>query len=161
MLAAMSTDQTRLERTYAAGPATVWELWTTAAGIERWWSPDGFTTEVRELDLRPGGALVHAMTASAPEMVEFTTSAGLPLTSVATKTFTEVEEPTRLAYTSLVDFVPGQEPYEHLTVVELEPADGGTKVTMTVEPMHDDVWTERMLTGRANELENLAAVLAG
>jgi hypothetical protein len=80
---------------------------------------------------------------------------------VATKTFTEVEEPTRLAYTSLVDFVPGQEPYEHLTVVELEPADGGTKVTMSVEPMHDDVWTERMLTGRANELENLAAVIAG
>src|SRR3954451_16785367 len=103
---------TRLERSYDAPPETIWELWTTAAGIEQWWAPDGFTTEVRELDLRPGGTLVHAMTASAPteagepalrpgaplghamtasapEMVEFTKSAGLPLTSVATKTFTE------------------------------------------------------------------------
>src|SRR5436190_21336075 len=104
-----------LERTYDAPPETIWELWTTAAGIERWWSPDGYTTEVRELDLRPGGTLVHAMTATAPEMVEFNTSAGLPLTTVATKTFTDVQAPTRLAYTSLVDFVPGVEPYEHLT----------------------------------------------
>ena len=155
----MMRVMTKLERTYDAPPETIWELWTTAAGIERWWSPDGFTTEVRELDLRPGGRLVHAMTATAPEMVEFTRSAGLPLTSVATKTFTEIDPPARLAYSSLVDFVPGQEPYEHLTVVDLEPAGGGTHVTMTVEPMHDDVWTERMLTGRANELENLAALL--
>jgi hypothetical protein len=34
---------------------------------------------VRELDVRPGGELVHAMTATAPEQVEFPKSAGLPL----------------------------------------------------------------------------------
>jgi hypothetical protein len=32
---------------------------------------------------------------------------------------------------------------------------------MTVEEMHDDVWTERLLAGRANELENLAKVISG
>jgi hypothetical protein len=32
-------------------------------------------------------------------------------------------------------------------------------VTMTVEPMHDQVWTERLLAGRTNELDNLARVV--
>jgi uncharacterized protein YndB with AHSA1/START domain len=150
----------RLERRYPAPPERIWELWTTAAGIERWWSPDGFVTEVRELDLRPGGNLVHAMTASAPEMVEFMRSSGLPLTNVGRKTFTEVDAPRRLGYVSHVDFVPGVEPYEQLTVVDIEPTEDGSKVTMTADPMHDEEWTERMVTGRSNELDNLAAVIA-
>ncbi|MBE1582928.1 SRPBCC domain-containing protein [Nonomuraea angiospora] len=33
----------RIERAYAATPEHVWRLWTTGAGIESWWSPDGFT----------------------------------------------------------------------------------------------------------------------
>lgn len=149
-----------LKQTYRATPEQIWTLWTTSEGIERWWSPDGFETEVRELDLRPGGALVHAMTATAPEMVAFMEQNGMPLTTVARKTFTEVREPARLAYTSLVDFVPGHEPYEHETVVEIGPDGDEVVVTMTVEPMHDEEWTQRMLAGRRNELENLARVLA-
>jgi uncharacterized protein YndB with AHSA1/START domain len=153
------SDEHRLERTYDASAETVWELWTTPAGIEAWWSPDGFETDVRALDLRPGGELVHAMTGVAPEQVAFLSEHGLPLTTTATKTFTEVDPPRRLAYTSRVDFVPGHEPYEHLTVVELEPDGDRVHVTMTVGPMHDEEWTQRMLAGRANELDNLAAVL--
>jgi hypothetical protein len=60
---------------------------------------------------------------------------------------------------SLIDFVPDREPYEHMTEVELTPVDGGTRVVMDVEPLHDDVWTERLLAGRNNELDNLTAVL--
>ena len=33
------------------------------------------------------------------------------------------------------------------------------RVVMTVDAMHDQVWTQRLLAGRANELENLAAVV--
>jgi hypothetical protein len=40
--------------------------------------------------------------------------------------------------------------------VELEPANAGVQVTMTVDSMHDQVWTARLLAGRANELDNLA-----
>jgi uncharacterized protein YndB with AHSA1/START domain len=148
-----------LQRTYRATPERIWSLWTTPAGIARWWSPDGFETEVRELELRPGGSLVHAMTAVAPEMVAFMNENGMPLTNVARKTFTEIEEPRRLAYTSHVDFVPGHEPYEQLTTVDIEPAGEEVVVTMTVEPMHDEEWTQRLLTGRANELDNLGRVL--
>lgn len=154
-----STDATRLERTYAAPPATIWELWTTAAGIESWWAPDGFRTEVKQLDLRPGGELVYEMTAVAPEQREFMSSAGLPLTTESRKTFTEVARPRRLAYQSLVDFVPDHEPYEHLTVVDIQPDGEGARVTMTVDPMHDEEWTARLLSGRNNELDNLAAAV--
>jgi uncharacterized protein YndB with AHSA1/START domain len=149
----------RLERTYPASPDTIWELWTTPEGIEQWWAPDGFETKVRELDLRPGGELVYEMTATAPEQVEFMKSAGMPVTTESRKTFTEIERPTRLAYRSLIDFVPDKEPYEHATEVELTPADGGTRVVMTIEPLHDEVWTERLVAGRSNELDNLAALL--
>jgi len=38
-----------------------------------------------------------------------------------------------------------REPYEFQTDVDLEPSEQGVTVTMTVEPMHDQVWTERLL----------------
>jgi uncharacterized protein YndB with AHSA1/START domain len=150
----------RIERTYPTTPDVVWELWTTAAGIESWWAPDGFVVDVQTLDVRPGGELVYTMTATAPEQVEFMQNAGLPPATESRKTFTELDRPTRIAYTSRIDFVPGVEPYDHLTVVDLEPTDAGVAVVMTVEPMHDDEWTQRLLAGRANELDNLGAVVA-
>ena len=149
----------RLERTYPTTPEEIWELWTTPAGIESWWAPDGFTVDVQKLDLRPGGELVYTMTATGPEQIEFMQNAGLPLRNEARKTFTEIDPPARLAYDSLVDFVPDVEPYEFLTVVDLEPTESGVSVVMTVEAMHDELWTERLLAGRANELDNLAVVV--
>ncbi len=150
---------TRLECTYATTPEELWELWTTAAGIESWWAPDDFAVAVEKIDLRPGGDLIYTMTATAPEQVEFMQSAGMPLATESRKTFTDVVAPTRIAYSSLADFIPGVKPYEFLTVVDLEPTDSGVTVVMTVEAMHDDVWTQRLLAGRANELENLAAMV--
>jgi uncharacterized protein YndB with AHSA1/START domain len=149
----------RLERTYPASPEAIWELWTTARGIESWWAPDGFEVSVDTLELQPGGRLVYTMTATAPEQIAFMQNAGLPLSTQSQKTFTEIDPPRRLAYDSLVDFVPGIEPYEFSTVIDLEGAGDGVKVTMTVDTMHDDEWTQRLLAGRTNELDNLAAVI--
>lgn len=150
-----------IERTIAASPVRVWELWTTPEGISRWWAPEGFRTDVTALELRPDGELVYTMTAVAPEQVAFMEQHGMPLATESRKYFTEVERPSRLAYRSVVDFVPDHEPYEQLTEVELQPVEGGTRVTMRVEPMHDEVWTQRLLAGRANELDNLAGLVAG
>lgn len=151
---------TTIERTVAAPAARVWELWTTAEGISRWWAPEGFRTDVDRLDLRPDGELVYTMTAVAPEQVAFMEQQGMPLAIESRKYFTEIAEPTRLGYRSVVDFVPDHEPYEQLTEIELEPVAGGTRVVMSVGAMHDDVWTERLLAGRANELDNLVALVA-
>ena len=154
-------DQTSfvLRRSVPATPERIWELWTTPEGIGAWWAPDGFTTTVDTLDLRPGGALDYTMTATGPEQIAFMERAGMPLSTASHKTFTEITEPTRLAYTSLIDFVPGVEPYEHLTVVTLERTSTGTDVVMECEPLHDQEWTERIVAGRTNELDNLERLL--
>jgi uncharacterized protein YndB with AHSA1/START domain len=153
-------DKIRIERLYNTSVQTVWRLWTTAEGIQSWWAPDGFTVKVVKLELKPGGALVYTMTATGPEQIDFMRGAGMPLTTESRKTFTEVMEPRRLAYLSLVDFVPDQEPYEFLTVVDLEQIGERTKVVMTVDRMRDEVWTGRLVAGRENELENLGKVIA-
>jgi hypothetical protein len=44
--------------------------------------------------------------------------------------------------------------------VDLEPIESVVRVVMMVEPMHDDVWTERLLVGRSNELDNLGVAIA-
>jgi uncharacterized protein YndB with AHSA1/START domain len=96
----------RIERVYPASASDIWDLWTTSQGIESWWAPDGFRVEVRKLDLRLGGELVYAMTATGPEQVEFMKVAGMPLTTESRKTFTELVRPKRIAYNSLADFIP-------------------------------------------------------
>src|SRR3989440_10216932 len=149
----------RIERTYPTSAEEVWRLWTTSDGIESWWAPDGFKCDVRKLDLRPGGELVYALTATGPEQVEFMKGAGMPLTTEARKTFSELKQPTRLADRSLIDFVPGLDPYQELTLLDLTPSGDSVRVVMTMEPLHDGVWTKRLVKGRENELDNLAKLI--
>jgi uncharacterized protein YndB with AHSA1/START domain len=152
-----SPNAARLRRTYDAPAELIWELLTTAAGLEEWWAPDGFETRVSELELRPGGQLRYTMTATAPQQVAFMRNAGNPISIELRKTFTEVAPPARLAYLSLIDFVPGHEPYEHLTTIDIEPAGDRTDVVLTVDPLHDETWTEGYRAHRGNELDNLKA----
>jgi uncharacterized protein YndB with AHSA1/START domain len=152
-----SPNAARLWRTYDAPAELIWELLTTAASLEEWWAPDGFETRVSELKLRPGGQLRYTMTATAPEQVAFMRKAGNPISIELRKTFTEVAPPARLAYLSLIDFVPGHEPYEHLTTIDIQPAGDRTDVVLTVDPLHDETWTEGYRAHRGNELANLKA----
>jgi uncharacterized protein YndB with AHSA1/START domain len=155
----LSPDAARLERSYDAPAELIWELLTTAAGLDEWFAPDGFQTRVSEIELKPGGQLRYTMTATAPEQVAFLRDTGNPLSVKLRKTFTEVTPPARLAYLSLIDFVPGQEPYEHLTVIDIEPAGDRTTVVMTIDPLHDETWTQGYRAHRGNELDNLEAAI--
>jgi uncharacterized protein YndB with AHSA1/START domain len=149
-----------LVRTYAASIDDVWALWTTKAGIESWWGPEGFDVTVTSLDLRPGGDLIYLMSAVAPEQVAFMKRASMPLTSECRVTYTEVSPPGRLAYTTLADFVPGVAPYEVATVVELKETNAGVKLTVAFDAMHDDIWTQRARAGHESQLRKLDALLA-
>jgi uncharacterized protein YndB with AHSA1/START domain len=149
-----------LERTYAASVDEAWALWTTKAGIESWWGPEGFDVTVTSLDLRPGGELVYLMTATAPQQVAFMKRAGMPLSTECRVTYTEVSPPGRLAYKTLADFVPDVTPYEVATVVELRATADGVKLTITFDAMHDDVWTERARAGHESQMRKLDALLA-
>ena len=148
------------ERTYQAPVEDVWDLWTMAEGIESWWGPEGFSVRVGKLDLRPGGELHYAMTATAPEQAEFMKRAGMPLTQEVRLTFTEVAPPRRLAFTTLADFVPGVPPYTVATLVELFAEGSGVRMVLTHDAMHDEVWTQRARMGWESQLGKLAQVVA-
>jgi uncharacterized protein YndB with AHSA1/START domain len=154
-----SADRPRLERTYDAPAELVWELLTTAAGLERWWAPDGFETRVDELDLKPGGHVRYTMTAVSPEQVAFIQNLGMPLANEFTRTFTEVSAPARLSYRSVIDFIPDHEPYDHVTTIDLEPDGDRTNLVMTMDPLHDAGWTQEYSAHRAAELDNLKAAI--
>lgn len=149
-----------LERTFDASLEEVWELWTTKEGMEAWMGPDGFSVTVGELDLRPGGELRYALTAQGPDQVEFLVKAGMPLVSHQLVKFVEVDPPRRLVTREVADFVPGVAPYEVETVLELEPAGGGTHLVLTFDAMHDERWTELARQGREMELRKLADLLS-
>jgi uncharacterized protein YndB with AHSA1/START domain len=154
-----SPDAARFERTYDAPAELVWQLLTTATGLDQWWAPDGFETRVSEITLRPGGQLRYTMTAVGPEQVAFMQNTGNPLSTEFRKTFTEVVPATRLAYQTVIDFVPDHEPYEHLTIIDIVPAGDRTHLVMTLDPLHDETWTQQHRAHRCNELANLEAVI--
>ena len=154
-----SPNPARIERTYDAPAELIWQLWTTADGLDEWFASDGFETRVSEIELRPGGHVRYTMTATAPDKIAFMRNLGMPLSTQFSKTFTEVSPPTRLAYLSMIDFVADQEPYEHLTVVDIEPAGDRTKVVMTVDHLHDEIWTQQYLDHRREEFDNLEAAI--
>jgi len=148
-----------IERTYQALIEDLWDLWTTKEGIESWWGPDGFAVKVRMLDLRPGGELAYAMTATAPAQVEFMKNAGMPVTIEARVTYTEVVARRRLAYTHLATFIPGVAPYDVATTVELNPTSQGVRMVLTFDAMHDDPWTQRAVMGWESQLGKLSKLL--
>ncbi|MGC4046800.1 MAG: SRPBCC domain-containing protein [Armatimonas sp.] len=151
--------QFTIERRYKASLQDAWVLWTTPQGIESWWGPEGFRVNVTSLDLRPDGDLVYVMTAVGSEQVAFMEKAGMPLSTECKVTYTEVMPISRLAYKTLVDFVPGVTSYEVATVVEFQESDDGVKLVLTFDAMHDDVWTEQARAGNESQLRKLDTLL--
>lgn len=148
-----------IERGYEAPIEDLWELWTTPEGIESWWGPDGFSVKVHELDLRPGGVMRYAMTAVDPAQVKFMNQAGMPLTTEAKLTYTEIVPGRSIAYTHRADFIPGVEPYDAGNKVEFFAESGRVRMVVTLNPMHSDEWTQRAVMGMESQLGKLAQVI--
>jgi uncharacterized protein YndB with AHSA1/START domain len=143
------------ERTYPATLDEVWELWTTKDGFESWWGPEGFSVKVHELDARPGGLLRYDMIATAPETVAFMKQAGMPLATPSSFTYTELTPKTRLGYRHAVDFIPGVAPYSVSSVVELQAKGDTVRMTVTIDTMHSQEWTQRTSAGWESQLRKL------
>ena len=75
-----------LERVFDAPRALVFTVWTDARHVAQWWGPDGFTTTVHEMDVRPGG--VWRFVLHAPDGTDYPNLVR----------FTEVSPPERLVY---------------------------------------------------------------
>ena len=76
-----------ITRTFDAPRELIWELWTTPEHVVRWWGPNGFTTTIEGMDVRPGGVWKHVM--RGPDGTDY------PNKSV----FREVVKPERIVYT--------------------------------------------------------------
>jgi len=50
-----------LSRVFDAPRELVWEVWTDPRHVVNWWGPNGFTTTIHEMDVRPGGVWHQTM----------------------------------------------------------------------------------------------------
>ena len=52
---ATADREIRISRLFNAPLALVWEVWTNPKHIKQWWGPNGFTSTIQLMDLKPGG----------------------------------------------------------------------------------------------------------
>ena len=102
----------------------------------------------------------YAMTAVEPAQVKFMKQQGMPLTTEARLTYTEVFSGKSISYTHRADFIPGVEPYDVGNKVEFFVRGESVRMVVTLDPMHSDEWTQRAVMGMESQLGKLARVIA-
>jgi len=153
----MSRAKIVIERVYRAAVQDIWDLWTTEAGFESWWGPQGFRADVHELDARAGGALRYDMVADTPEMIEAMKQLGRPASHATRARFAELVPHERLVIRSVIDFLPGVATYESDIAVELRVAGDRVRMIVTLEAMHSEEITKMSEQGFTSQLAKLDA----
>jgi uncharacterized protein YndB with AHSA1/START domain len=139
----------RLERTFNAPAQAVFDAWTSAEVLRRWW-PAGsdWETPVAEVDVREGGNLRLVM--RSPDGEEFGGSGE----------YLEIDPPERLAFTWTWD---GHEGHDGTPLVEVEfraREDGTTTVVLTNRGLRDEESKRSHKQGWDASFDNLDRVLA-
>src|SRR5579863_1967126 len=145
----MSTQKDRtsrasavIERSYRTRVEELWALWTTKEGFESWWGGEGSRVEVQTIEAREGGALHYDMIAVVPADIATRSQLGLaPANSVRAR-FTEFKPYQRLMLAHVIDFVPGVKSYESTIAVDFFPAGDRVRMVTTIEPMHNEDFTQ-------------------
>jgi uncharacterized protein YndB with AHSA1/START domain len=94
----------------------VFKVWTSPEHIREWWGPDGFSTTINSIDIRPGGVWDFVM--HGPDGTDY----------VNKITFREVIEPERLVYDHSGESE--DDPSRFRSTVTFEEHDGKTLLTM-------------------------------
>jgi uncharacterized protein YndB with AHSA1/START domain len=149
----------QFDRTYDAPLQDIWELWTTKEGFESWWGPQGFRVEVREMNPTVGGALFYDMIACGASEIAYMKAQNMPLSHETRGTFTVVEPLQRLALCHMIDFIPGQDPYENNMTVEFSTSPKGSRMLISVDPHPSEQWTKAQVEGMTSQLTKLPAAL--
>ena len=103
-------------RVFDAPRELVFEAWTDPRHVEQWWGPNGFTTTISEMDVRPGG--VWRLVMHGPDGVDYRNRI----------VFLDVVKPERLVYKH--DPEKGSEPVNFEVTVTFAEDDGKTRLTM-------------------------------
>ncbi len=130
-------------RTFAAPRAVVFEAWTRAEHVARWWDPSGVPLSVCEIDLRPDG-----------EFRWINRAGGMDYQFAGR--YREIAAPERLVFTARIN---ASNPESVATLVFSE-MDGNTELKMTIECQsvedRDALLQMRVDSGTARTLQNLA-----
>jgi len=73
-------------RVVDAPRARVWKAWTDREQVAQWWGPNGFTSTIHEMDVRPGGVWRFVM--HGPDGTDYQNKS----------IYEEIAKPERLAY---------------------------------------------------------------
>jgi uncharacterized protein YndB with AHSA1/START domain len=139
----------RIERTYAAPAVEVFEAWTSAELLRRWYPPGAdWDTPVAEADLRVGGRLRLVM--RSPDGEEFGGGGE----------YREITPPTRLVFTWRWDRSDVGEGVQLIEVDFTERADGTTTVVMTNRGLADERSRESHREGWEGSFDNLVRVVS-
>ena len=142
----MSDDKTvRIVRTFQAPAKAVFAAWTSEEVIRRWWQAEvGWETSEAEVDLRVGG-VVRVVMRDPDKDVEHGGGGR----------YTEIEPPTRLAFTWIWD----GDTRRTLIEIDFEERDGTTTVSFT----HSGLWDEEAVRshegGWGRILDNLGRMV--
>ena len=150
-----------IERTYRARVEELWELWTTKAGFESWWGPEGFRVEVHALEARAGGALEYDMIADAPEAIAAMKRIGQPLSHGTRGQCAEFKPLERLTLVHVIDFISGVEPYESTIEVDFHASGDQARMVVTLHPHRDPHWTKMSAEGFRSQLTKLDKRFSG
>jgi len=139
----------RIERTFTARVDVVFEAWTSAELLRRWYPPGAdWDTPVAEVDLRVGGRLRIVM--RSPDGEEFGGGGE----------YREITPPTRLVFTWAWDRPDVSAGVQLVEVDFTEHADGTTTVVMTNRGLVDEQSRESHREGWEESFDNLARVVA-
>lgn len=160
--AAVPADRTlTTSRVFDAPRERVFKAWTDPKQFARWFPPEGFTTAVCELDVRPGGSLRVDMQGADPALGPEFYQKVFPGKGV----YREVVANERLAFTFEAEAEKDEPPVTMLMTVIFE--DEGRKTKLTIHQTADTVaGYEELLKIGATEglrqsLDKLTALLEG
>lgn len=141
-----SVQDTRLvlKRHFKAPPTRLWQAWTDAQQLSRWFGPDPMRQANVSADVRVGGGFSIVMESGDGEQ------------HCVGGTYLEVKPPHRLVFTWAWQSTPQR---QSLVTVELSAADGGTLLALTHEQLADRAASDSHASGWQSSLVKLAELV--
>jgi uncharacterized protein YndB with AHSA1/START domain len=145
-----SDTEIKQERMFDAPRELVFRAYTDPEMLAQWWGPNGYTTRVDQLELRPGGKWRFVQ--HDPDGNEFAFRGE----------YREVLPPERLVGTFEFEGMPGHIAVEAMTLQEI---DGGTKLTALMsfdtQEERDGMIESGMEQGASESLDRFEDLLMG